>query len=149
MTARYNIFARNLVLLAGFLLALCAFFASTLSVYADTRASVRDRGETGRTTEPIPAPSPSPTPAQSPPSGGSISSATGGTANSGGNSGGVVITGDEHVEVFEVNVGPTNSPPKNLGDEGDGPAPAPEPGPQCGSDRRPASGCPVQNLRTR
>ena len=55
MTVRYNIFFSGLALLAGFLLVFSAFFTAALSVYADGREfPARDRGDTGRTTEPAP-----------------------------------------------------------------------------------------------
>jgi len=52
-------------------------------------------------------------------------SETGGTADSGGNTGGNVTTGDEHVEIIEVNIGPTK-PKDEDEEEANTPPPAPE-----------------------
>jgi hypothetical protein len=128
----------------GVILALTLFvtYAFTVSAYAEVRDSgTRDR--TGRVAEPAPeppstAPSPQPT---TPPSSGGITSSTSGGVNTGGNTGGTVTTGDESVEVYEVNIGPTNPQPPPGDEEGDS---APMPEPQC--DRRASSDCtPVQN----
>ena len=93
-------------------LVLFAVYASALSVYAQSRES-RSRDEVE------PAPTSAPTVTISISGGGGITSSTGGTADSGGNSGGTVSTGDELVEVYVVNVGPTNPtpPPQDDGQE--------------------------------
>src|SRR3989344_3324120 len=120
-----------------FTFALLAFVEDT---HADTRGlSERDRGVTGLTTEPTPSTE------ATPPSGG-ITSQTTGSASTGGNTGGQVTTGDEHVEVFEINIGPTNSPPSP--DEEDEVTP-PVTEPPCGSDARSRTTCPTDNTRTR
>ncbi len=105
---------KTILALTGILIALAALaiFSLAANVSADTR-DLRDRGATGRTIEstptpPPPAPSPAPTP---PPPSGGITSTTVGSVSSGGNQGGNVTTGDEYVEVYEVNIGPTNPPP--------------------------------------
>lgn len=101
---------------ATVLLVLLVAYAFALSAYADVRSSTqRDREAVGRSIfEPAPT-------------GGGISNSTGGTADSGGNTGGVVITGDESVEVHVVNVGPTNSNTVITNEE----EPAPEPEQTC------------------
>ena len=135
------------VLVALIFLAVSVFAFST---YADVRdPSARDRGS-GSTIEPTPTPSPVPSPAPTPipiptqPSGG-ITSSTSGSVNTGGNTGGNVTTGDESVEVFEVNIGPTNPPPPPPA-----PAPAPTPtppapAPEC--DGRTRDGCDTGRTR--
>lgn len=116
------------------------------SVYADARdrdARVRD-GDSGRAapTTPSPEPAPVPPPAPSLPKQGGISSETNGTADSGGNVGGDVITGDESVTVIEINIGPTNPPSgggatdPSSGDSGTG---SEEEDTQC--DGRTRAGC--------
>src|SRR3989344_961932 len=97
------------------MLGACAILVFAASAYAATQ-DPRDRGSTGRTidltptpTPPVPAPSPAPTPPPPPPPSGGITSVTTGEVNTGGNTGGTVTTGDEHVEVHEVNIGPTNN----------------------------------------
>ena len=142
--------------LAGVLVALfvLATFGLTVSAYADTRDS-RDRGETGRTIDltpppssPSPNPDPAPTPPPPPPSGG-ITSSTNGVADTGGNTGGDVTTGDESVEVHEVNVGPTNPPPPPQEEEPVvvTPPPPSEPEPTC--DPRTRIGCEPEGARNR
>lgn len=135
--------------LGGILVALSFLAVSVLafSAYADVRGGTveRDRGTTGRTIEPTPPSTGSgqatPTPPPSP--SGGITSSTDGSVNTGGNTGGNVTTGDEHVDVHEVNIGPTNPPPPPPEV-----APVPTPEPEC--DRRSAGGCPTQDVgRTR
>ena len=102
-------------------------YAFALSAYADVRGPApRDRGAIGRVAS-LPALT-----------SGGISNATGGTADSGGNEGGVVVTGDESVEVHVVNKGPTNSNTVVTNEE----EPAPEPEQTC--DGR-AAECRVQD----
>ena len=93
-----------------------ASFVLVTDVFADTQ-DLRDRGTTGRTVDltPAPAPAPAPTPAPTPtppPASGGITSTTVGDVDTGNNTGGNVTTGDESVDVHEVNVGPTNPPPQ-------------------------------------
>ena len=132
-------------------LTVLAIFALATGVSADTRDS-RDRGATGRAIEPTPtpspAPSPAPVPAPPPSAGGGITSSTNGSVSTGDNLGGTVTTGDESVEVHEVNIGPTNPPPPADPELVEGPPP-PVPEPQC--DRRSSpSGCLVESVgRTR
>lgn len=128
----------------GTLAALIFLAASVFALiaYADDRGSTdRDRGGTGRTIQPSPSPTPvpSPTPTPPPPSGG-ITSVTDGSVNSGGNTGGNVTTGDEHVSVVEINIGPTNSPPPSQGEEDEiAQPPTPQP---CQTDARGRTTCP-------
>lgn len=124
-------------------LALLALSAFTVSAYAEVRDSgTRDR--TGRVVAPAPEPSstaPSPQPTTPSPWGG-ITSSTSGNVSTGGNTGGTVTTGDESVEVYEVNIGPTNPQPPQDGEAGD---PAPAPDTSC--DRRTSPNCaPAQEL---
>jgi hypothetical protein len=125
-------------------LALTVFFAIVplLYAHADARDSVRTvlRPAPVSIPSPSPVPPPVPTPAPPPPSGG-ITSTTNGSVDSGGNTGGNITTGDEHIDVHEVNIGPTNPPP---------PPPPPSasqsetpPAPQC--DLRTRTGCPTQD----
>ena len=128
-------------------LAFIFIFAYASPAVADDRESAaRDRGTTGRTSEPDPAPAPAPAPAPKPtkPNQGGISNSTNGTANSGGNTGGNVTTGDEHVEIIVVNIGPTNPPAEEPEDEEEI-TPPPQPDPECGSDRRSQISCPAQS----
>jgi len=124
-------------------LAALAALAFAFNTHADTRgATGRTLSTSGRVTVSAPAssdPTPTPFPALSPHWSGGISNVTDGDVNSGGNSGGTVVTGDEHVEVHEVNIGPTNTPPVTPVVE----EPAPTPAPQC--DPRTREGCPTQN----
>jgi hypothetical protein len=94
-----------------------------LSVYgAEIRDTslVRSRGEAAQTPTPAPQ-TPSPTPSINifTSGGGGISNTISGDADSGGNSGGTVTTGDEEVDVFVVNIGPTNSNTVVTGEEED------------------------------
>jgi len=121
----------------GAVLALVSFvmYVSTLSASADLRDSGRTRS-TGSITPPPASIVPSLNPPAPPAShGGGITSTTEGSVHSGGNQGGHVVTGNESVEVHEVNVGPTNPPPPPP----PSPAPAPAPVPQC--DDRSRTGC--------
>lgn len=123
---------------------LAAYVLAT-NAYADTRGS-RDRESGGRTTEPeVTPPTQAPKPTPPSPSGG-ITSQTTGSVNTGGNTGGQVTTGDEHVEVFEINIGPTNSPPPSQDEDGEGPLTPPSP---CEGDGRARTTCPTDNSRTR
>lgn len=132
-----------------------AAYALTTNVYSDTRDG-RERGTAGRATEPTPpstgstgspqAGSGQVTPPPSNASGG-ITSQTSGSVSTGGNTGGQVTTGDEHVEVFEINIGPTNSPPSLSGEDDESPPPTSEP--PCGSDGRARTTCPTDDSRTR
>ena len=127
-----------LVFLGGCSLVLSAYAADTRTL------AERDRG-TERISEPTPLP-PSPTPVPTPiplPSSGGITSYTDGSANTGGNEGGTVITGDEYVEVHEVNIGPTNPPPPPPPQYDDEEETAPAPTPEC--DRRSTSACSIEN----
>lgn len=136
------------IAVALFVAALFAY-VPVFRAHADVRVPARDRGTTGRAPEPTstpPASSPVPAPKPPAPNSGSISNSTSGTADSGGNSGGAVITGDESVAVFVVNIGPTNNPPPPQDDEEvvNQPAPAPE------CDRRSSTDCPITDpVRTR
>jgi len=123
--------------LFGAALAFTATVMPVLGADADARDAGRDRGTTGRTIEPdSPPPSPAGLVIQPGFFEGGITSSTDGSADSGGNEGGIVVTGDEHVEVIVVNIGPTNpSPPPPPYDEDEGTAPAPE------CDRRASSDC--------
>ncbi|KKW20072.1 MAG: hypothetical protein UY63_C0002G0031 [Parcubacteria group bacterium GW2011_GWA2_51_10] len=141
LAARVAIVGAVLAILSIAVYALAMNAYGDASAYADAREdAARDRGTTGRTIEPTPTPPP-PTPAPAPkpdPKKGGISNSTSGTADSGGNEGGNVTTGDEHVEVVVVNIGPTNNPPPpEEDDEESSPPVAPEP--QC--DRRSPEGC--------
>ena len=114
----------------------------TLTARADVRAADRaDRGTTGRTVTPPPAPTPAPPPPPTPPASGGITSTTDGSVNTGGNQGGNVTTGDEHVDVVEVNIGPTNPPPPP-------PSVSPNPPPPPTCDSRTRVGC-VTDTRVR
>jgi len=113
-------------------------FTTTLSAYADIRDSGRTRS-TGSITPPPASIVPSLNPPASPaPQSGGITSTTEGSVHSGGNQGGHVVTGNESVEVHEVNVGPTNPPPLEDPELVEGP-PAPAPAPDC--DGRSRTGC--------
>ena len=125
------------------MIALLALLAFTISVSADT-SNLRDRGSTGRTVDltpaPAPAPIPTPTPTPPPPPSGGITSVTVGDVDTGNNTGGNVTTGDESVEVHEVNIGPTNPPPPPpTPSTGSGQATPPVPEPEC--DGRTRTGC--------
>lgn len=111
--------------------------------YADARDVVlRDRGTSGRTIEPAsPPPNPIPLPIPPPPSGG-ITSSTNGTVDTGNNTGGTVVTGDETVEVFEINIGPTNNTPPAFNDD-DEPTNSPGAGAPC--DPRSRADCPASS----
>lgn len=89
-----------------------AVYVSALSVYAvevrDTSLT-RSRGAAEQTPAPTQAPSPTPPVNVFTSGGGGISNTISGNASSGGNAGGTITTGDEEVDVFVVNVGPTNS----------------------------------------
>src|SRR3989344_8836417 len=122
-------------------LAILAVYVLAFSAQADARdASARDRGGSGSpSTDTHPG---TPTPTNNP-NVGNISNSTSGTADSGGNEGGTVITGDEHVEEYVVNIGPTNTPDTSYGGNTGGDGPVVEPEPQC--DRRALSDCPIQD----
>ncbi len=118
--------------------------APLLFAHADARDSARAVLRPAPVTIQSPDLSSVPAPTPPPPSGG-ITSVTDGSVNSGGNTGGHVTTGDQHVDVHEVNIGPTNPPPPPS--SVDNPSPTP-PSPQC--DLRTRTGCPVQDpARTR
>lgn len=129
------------IVLAALLLLLVTF-SSTAYVSAETR-DASDRGSTtshtltppASTPAPAPTPTPAPAPLPPPPPGGGITSSTEGDVDSGGNTGGIVSTGDEHVDVHEVNEGPTNNPPPPVVT----PTPTPTPAPIC--DSRARTGC--------
>lgn len=126
-------------------------FLIAFSTYADERgATERGREESGRAITPTPTPSPDPTPPPPPPPSnpsGGITNVTTGEVSSGGNTGGNVTTGDEHLELFVVNIGPTNPPPPPIVS----PEPvAPSPSePSCSSDRRASDACPSDSSRAR
>ena len=123
-------------------LAILAVYVFAFGAQADTRdASVRDRGGSGSPSTDSPPSTPTPSPTN--PNVGNISNSTSGTADSGGNEGGTVITGDEHVEVYVVNIGPTNTPDTGYGGDEGGDDPTPEPESQC--DRRASPDCPIQD----
>ncbi len=123
--------------------AVLATYAIGMDAYADTR----DRSA-GRGTEPVIPPPPSIIPTSTPPpSGGGITSQTTGSVSTGGNTGGQVTTGDEHVEVYEINIGPTNSPLEDP-EPVEGPPP-PTSEPPCGSDGRTRTTCPTDSTRAR
>lgn len=130
------------------------FFALSvlaLNAYADTRGTTdRDRETSGRITQPPQPPTPpppAPTPSPSNPSGG-ITNVTTGEVSSGGNTGGNVTTGDEHLEIFVVNIGPTNTSDSIEGTSGGQSDPAPT-DPLCSSDRRAPDACSDDSPRTR
>ena len=143
--------------LTGAMITLIVLFAYALTtiVYSDTR-DTRDR-EVGRTIEPdstdstsspqASSPQAGSGQATSPPPSGGITSSTSGSANTGSNTGGQVTTGDEHVEVFEINIGPTNSPLEDP-EPVEGPTP-PVSEPPCGSDGRTRTTCPTDSTRAR
>ena len=84
-------------------------YALVMNVSASARDGRSDRTDTSRGEETSPAPDPEPTLPKFPkPSQGGITSDTNGSVNTGGNSGGNVTTGDELLEVIEINIGPTN-----------------------------------------
>lgn len=119
----------------------------TLFAHADVRDTLR--GAIARPSSPIPA-TPTPPPAlptppapQEEPQGG-ITNTTSGEVDSGGNQGGTVTTGDEHVEVQVVNVGPVNSNNTQVTNSGGQEDPAPEE-PACSTDRRASNPCPVDS----
>jgi hypothetical protein len=139
-----NYFSFRAVSVAGLALALALVLLAAQMFAASAYAEVRDSGtrdRTGRVAESAPeTPSATPVPQPTPPASGGITSSTDGSVSTGGNTGGTVTTGDESVEVYEVNIGPTNPPPPQN-DETSDPAPAPEP--PC--DRRSPLGCPTQD----
>ena len=122
-------------------------FLIAFSAHADDRDAVdRGRESSGRTITPTPIPDPTPTPVppSSNPSGG-ITNITTGEVSSGGNTGGNVTTGDERLEIFVVNIGPTNPtllPPPSV-------SPSPAPSEPCSSDRRGSDACQDGGTRTR
>ena len=132
----------SLILLFSVLLGSALVFTATvtpvLGADADGRDAGRDRSATGRTIEPDSLP-PNPTGLVIQPGffEGGITSSTDGSADSGGNEGGTVVTGDESVEVIVVNIGPTNPspPPPPEDDEDEDGTSAPE------GDRRTSSDC--------
>lgn len=138
------------------LVVLAALFvagAFAVDAYAADRGGISSRDRTSaRTSDPAPEPEPEqeePThnnnpsgnsgglPAQA----GGIVTTTDGSVSTGGNQGGHVETGDQHVEVHEVNVGPVNDsePEEEEEEEEVVQEPEPEPEPQC--DGRAARGC--------
>ncbi len=133
-----------------FVFAGLASFAFAVSAYADTQ-DLRSRGTSGRTVDLTPAPIPTPAPVVTilPPAHnpGGITSQTTGEVDTGGNSGGNVTTGDENVDVHEVNVGPTNPPPPTPPTPpAENPTPT-APTPSC--DGRTRTGCTDSTGRTR
>jgi len=135
------------VAVSGFALALVLLVAQTFtaSAYTEVRTSGERARETGRISEPAPAPSAIPSPAPKPPVfTGGITSSTSGAVSTGGNMGGAVTTGDEHVEVYEVNIGPTNPPPPQ-----DEEAAVPPPAPESQCDPRTRIGCSQDSGRVR
>ena len=134
--------------LAVLLALLTALVVSALAfdVSADTQ-DLRGRGSTGRTVDltpapPPPQPSPAPTPTPTPsPSSGGITSVTVGEVDTGGNIGGNVTTGNESIDIHEVNIGPTNPPPPPPPAASPSPAPTP-PLPSC--DGRTRTDCATQ-----
>jgi len=114
-----------------------------VGAYADT-STIRDRGSTGRTIDltpdPIPTHAPDPTPTPTPPiNSGGITNVTTGEVNTGSNTGGQVTTGDESLDIHEVNIVPVNDTPPSP------PAPSPEPTPESKSTCNPRTraGCAV------
>lgn len=91
--------------------------ADTRDVTRDDRAAVPvdDRRVTDTPLPPPPPPAPS-SPDIPVPSQGGIESETSGVADSGGNTGGDVVTGDESVTVIEINIGPTTPSPEDEED---------------------------------
>lgn len=111
-------------------LALLSALAPAFFTYAaerDTASRERD----SRSTTSVPAPTLAPTLPPPPKSGGIVSS-TEGTVDTGGNEGGAVVTGPEHVEVIEINIGPSNPPPPPPQEETSPPTEEPD----CTSGRR-------------
>lgn len=142
MSIASSFFTKGVVASIVFFLALL-FVVGTYAEAAD----LRDRGSTGRTVDLTPAPIPTPTPDPTPstptppvPSGG-ITNVTIGEVDTGSNTGGEVTTGDESVDVHEVNVGPVNdtppTPPPTM-------TPTPEPEPESQCDVRDRLGCVTQ-----
>lgn len=140
MTKTFSITLKTIVVA----LVLCAVYLSALSVYADVRGSSERGRDTGRVSVPVPA---APAPSSAPSiyfftqNTGGISSSIGGTADSGGNSGGNVTTGNEEVEVSLVNIGPTNSSdvvltPNPAEDEGSAPECSERRSANCANDGR-------------
>ena len=123
-------------------------FAFVLYAHADVR-NLRDRTDGRIPQEDTSAPADTtPAPKLPEPKKGGISSSTFGSVNTGGNEGGHVVTGDEHVEVFEINIWPTNPPEEAEEDEEEVNEPAPTPQEPC--DARSRTGCAVQSpARTR
>jgi hypothetical protein len=100
--------AGSTVLFSIFLLIVFVLSAGILeSAESRDRGSDTTRRSTG--TSPPAPPSPALPPSQTTPSSGGINSSTSIVVDTGNNEGGTVVTGDEHGEVFEVNVGPTNN----------------------------------------
>jgi len=116
----------------------------TLALVAGVSVSAResreaDRGSTDRISSPItPTPPPAPEPATS--NNGGITSTTAGDVDTGGNTGGNVTTGDEYLEVIEINIGPTNSPSQDIDEEEDN-APPPEEETGCSTNLRSDRDC--------
>ena len=117
-----NLFTRQALLAAAVFISLCAFALT----YADTRESLRSGSDT-RTVAPAPSPVPAPAFPPPPPPSGGITSDTVGEIDTGHNTGGTVTTGDDSIEVHEVNIGPTNPPPPPAVT----PTPTPAPQPSC------------------
>lgn len=107
--------------LGGLLVAFLMFVAFTMHTSADVRdRDTRARDDvSGRTTPPAPSQEPEPVSPPPPafPQEGGISNETDGMADSGGNVGGNVTTGDESVTVIEINIGPTSEGTSQGGDE--------------------------------
>lgn len=115
----------NKISIAGIMISLFIFTTFAFVFVANNLegAESRDRGgESTRRSTTTPAPTPTPPMPPTPPSNsssGGITSSTSITLDTGGNEGGTVVTGDEHGEVFEVNIGPTNNTPDDETNNGE------------------------------
>ena len=120
-------------------------YALVMNVSASARDGRSDRTDTSRGEETSPAPDPEPTLPKFPkPSQGGITSDTNGSVNTGGNSGGNVTTGDELLEVIEINIGPTN-PPEEIVEDDEENATQPSSEPNCEGNRRDTQECRQEN----
>lgn len=129
------------------LFVLAAVSVPTLFARADARTTLRVVTRPDAPIVVAPTPPFVQPPAPQPPASG-ITSTTDGSVETGGNQGGNVTTGDQYIDVHEVNIGPVNTPPpqtSNTGDQSSSPAPAPT----CLSDRRSSDPCPATPSRTR